>query len=155
MSIPWVTHKAGCRLPREGRPIPSFIEILVLLSCLEDDREYQRKLDSQPFSNGGNIGLLSQGNYNYEGLIQTAAARKSKVKVKKKKNADKQGRNQSLDREEWSSLWTMQHTRSYRDPHSKRFSVTEAKIIPCVFIEMGGKFEKTYPIRTNIFSIQV
>lgn len=43
---------------------------------------------------------------NTTGPVQKAAARKSKVKgkKKKKKHADKQGRNESLDRQEWSSV---------------------------------------------------
>lgn len=49
----------------------------------------------------------------------------------------------------------MQQTRSYRDPHSKRFAATEAKIIPCVFIEMGGNLRRPTPFELKYFSIKV
>lgn len=85
MPVPWVTHKAGYKLPH-GR----CLVYQHFLHCWQYCRPpwctgaLRRKCRAQSFPRTEAMALLSQVNYNYERLIQTAAARKSKVKVKKK-----------------------------------------------------------------------
>lgn len=66
----------------------------------------QRKLEPYPFSDTGNILLLSQGNCKYDWTTPNGSCTEvqGQGKKKKKNHADKQGRNESLDRQEWSSV---------------------------------------------------
>lgn len=63
----------------------------------------QRKLEPSPFADTGHILLLSQGNCKYDWTHPNGSCTEVQGQGKKK-HADKQGRNESLDRQEWTSV---------------------------------------------------
>lgn len=64
----------------------------------------QRKLEPYPFADTGHILLLSQGNCKYDWTHPNGSCTEVQGQGKKKTHADKQGRNESLDGQEWSSV---------------------------------------------------